>query len=105
MCRVLGSPLSDDLCNDDSINNTTDSNGNKNILLFVFTRSLSFIFLQNTTYSLFQLVDDPIFIPIEQLEQKDGKPEEFSSVVQDIKAGKTGHLRIEKGRKAVHKVI
>ena len=63
------------------------------------------LFLQNTTYSLFQLVDDPIFIPIEQLEQKDGKPEEFSSVVQDIKAGKTGHLRIEKGRKAVHKVI
>ena len=49
-------------------------------------------------------MDDPIFIPIEQLEQKGGKPAEFSKVVQGMKAGKTGHLTIERARKGLGKV-
>ncbi len=52
----------------------------------------------------FQLVDDPIFIPIEQLEQKGGKPAAFSEVVSEMKAGHTGHKRIENARKGRGKV-
>ncbi|ELU06451.1 hypothetical protein CAPTEDRAFT_215114 [Capitella teleta] len=37
------------------------------------------------------LVEDPIFIPIEQLEQKGGIPKEFTEVVAAMKAGLTGH--------------
>ena len=52
-----------------------------------------------------QLVDDPIFIPVSQLEQdKDGHPAEFSKVEADMKAGKTGHLHIQKARKGRRKV-
>ena len=53
---------------------------------------------------ILQLVDDPIFIPIEQLELKNGKPAEFSQVMKDMMARKSGHLRIEKGRKGLKKV-
>lgn len=53
-----------------------------------------------------QLVDDPIFIPIEQLEQdKNGEPAEFSNVVKDMKAGKTGYRKIHKARKGKGKVL
>ncbi|KAK2155924.1 hypothetical protein LSH36_227g06072 [Paralvinella palmiformis] len=47
-----------------------------------------------------KLVDDPIFIPIQHLEQdKDRNPPEFSQVIKDMTAGKTGHIRVEKARK------
>ncbi len=51
------------------------------------------------------MVDDPIFIPILQLEQdKKGHPAGFTQVYKDMQAGKTGHLRIEKGRRGRGKV-
>ena len=54
---------------------------------------------------LFQLVDDPIFIPILQLEMdKKGHPAEFATVVKEMQLGKTGHLRIEKARSGRGKV-
>ncbi|XP_013386854.1 voltage-dependent calcium channel subunit alpha-2/delta-2 [Lingula anatina] len=46
------------------------------------------------------LLDDPIFIPISQLEQdKEGHPTEFSKVLSEMVQGETGHLRIENGRR------
>ncbi|XP_052774120.1 voltage-dependent calcium channel subunit alpha-2/delta-3-like isoform X2 [Mya arenaria] len=45
------------------------------------------------------LLEDPIFIPIEKLEQnqrKNNEPLEFSLIVQDMKLGKEGSLRIDK---------
>ncbi len=46
-------------------------------------------------------MEDPIFIPIEQLEQdKEG----FSQIVMDMVAGKTGSLRVEQARKGRGKV-
>ena len=54
---------------------------------------------------LLQLVDDPIFIPILQLEMdKKGHPAEFAQVVKEMQLGKTGHLRIEKARSGRGKV-
>ncbi|CAH1773823.1 unnamed protein product [Owenia fusiformis] len=51
-----------------------------------------------------KLLDDPIFIPIQQLEQdKKGSPPEFSTVLREMKAGKTGSLRIEKARRGTPK--
>jgi voltage-dependent calcium channel alpha-2/delta-3 len=51
-------------------------------------------------------VNDPIFIPIEQLEQdKDGRPAKFSDVVKDMKAGRTGSLTVPRARKGKGKVI
>lgn len=45
------------------------------------------------------LVDDPIFIPISQLERdKDGNPPEFGLIEKEMKAGKTGQKRIEKSK-------
>ena len=44
-----------------------------------------------------QLLEDPIFIPINQLEQgKKNQPEEFSVVEKAMRAGKQGFLRIKK---------
>lgn len=48
-------------------------------------------------------MDDPIFIPIEQLETKGGQPADFYEVAKDMKAGKRGSRRIEKGRKGLGK--
>ena len=54
---------------------------------------------------LFQLVDDPIFIPILQLEMdKNGHPAEFAQVVKEMQLGKTGKIRIENARKGRGKV-
>ena len=53
-----------------------------------------------------QLVDDPIFVDISQLEQKAGKDEAtdlFGDIVKEMKAGKTGSKRIEKGDRALPK--
>ena len=49
---------------------------------------------------LLQLVDDPIFIPISQLEQS----RESRQMEADMKAGRKGHLRIEEGRKVKGRV-
>ena len=68
------------------------------------TQSQDLLIMLDTICVCLQLVDDPIFIPIEQLEQKGGKPAEFSEVVREMKAGKTGHLRIKKARKGLGKV-
>lgn len=52
-----------------------------------------------------QLVTDPIFIAIEQLEQdKDGNPKEMSLVIKEMKAGNTGSMTIPRARKAKGKV-
>jgi len=52
-----------------------------------------------------QLVTDPIFIPIEQLEQdKDGNPKEMSQVIKEMKDGLTGSMKIPRARKAKGKV-
>jgi hypothetical protein len=52
-----------------------------------------------------QLVNDPIFIPVEQLEQdKDGRPAKFSDVVRDMKASRTGNLVVPRARKGKGKV-
>ncbi|CAD5114296.1 DgyrCDS3438 [Dimorphilus gyrociliatus] len=53
------------------------------------------------TYSIPCLVDDPIFIPIEQLEQTQGEPRNFSRVVEEMKAGKTGQLTIKNARRGI----
>ena len=51
----------------------------------------------NKFYFALQLLEDPIFIPINQLEQnKKNQPEEFSVVEKAMRAGKQGSLRIEK---------
>ena len=51
------------------------------------------------------MVDDPIFIPILQLEMdKKGHPAEFAQVVKDMQLGKTGRIRIENARKGRGKV-
>jgi len=48
---------------------------------------------------LHQLLEDPIFIPIQQLEQdKERKPEEFNEIEQAMREGKVGQLRIEIAR-------
>ncbi|CAI9736897.1 Hypothetical predicted protein [Octopus vulgaris] len=45
------------------------------------------------------LVDDPIFIPISQLERdKDGNPPEFGIIEQEMKAGLTGQIRINESK-------
>ena len=50
-------------------------------------------------------MDDPIFIPIEQLEMnKDGQPAAFSQVIHDMKAGITGQKVIKNARKGIGKV-
>lgn len=41
-------------------------------------------------------MDDPMFIPISKLEQTDGKPEAFSEVERNMKAGNTGSISLEK---------
>ena len=44
-----------------------------------------------------QLLEDPIFIPINQLEQnKKNQPEEFSIVEKAMTSGKQGSLTIDK---------
>jgi hypothetical protein len=54
-----------------------------------------------------QLVEDPIFIPIEQLEQKGGEPKEFTEVVAAMKAGKTGQMQMNhtQGGKVGYRII
>ncbi|XP_070555607.1 voltage-dependent calcium channel subunit alpha-2/delta-2-like [Ptychodera flava] len=49
------------------------------------------------------LVDDPIFIPISQLEQREGRPEEFTSVEDAMKRGDSGYLRIENAYRGLPK--
>ncbi|XP_060584904.1 voltage-dependent calcium channel subunit alpha-2/delta-3-like [Ruditapes philippinarum] len=46
------------------------------------------------------LLEDPIFIPIQQLEKntETNKPEEFSEIERNMKLGKEGSLRIEKAK-------
>jgi len=52
-----------------------------------------------------QLVNDPIFIPIEQLEMnKDGQPVEFLNIIKEMKAGKTGSIKVPRARKGKGKV-
>lgn len=50
-----------------------------------------------------QLVDDPIFIPISTLEQRNGKPVKFNTVAQSMMEGKTGSLRIEDAIRSIPK--
>ncbi|KAL3869469.1 hypothetical protein ACJMK2_042147 [Sinanodonta woodiana] len=51
------------------------------------------------------LLEDPIFIPIHQLEQdKEGNPQEFSTIEQNMRAGKMGKLRIAKARDRIPRV-
>ncbi len=52
----------------------------------------------------FQLVDDPIFIHIKQLEQSEGKPEGFNEVVNDMTRGISGVKHIADASRAVPKV-
>ena len=51
----------------------------------------------------YQLVDDPIFIPISTLEQRNGKPVKFNTVAQSMMEGKTGSLRIEDAIRSIPK--
>lgn len=48
-------------------------------------------------------MDDPIFIPISTLEQRDGKPVEFNTVAQSMMEKKTGSLRIEDAIRSIPK--
>lgn len=54
--------------------------------------------IHKSVFLLFlQLLEDPIFIPIHQLEQdKERQPAEFSKIEQALRQGKEGQLRIEK---------
>lgn len=52
---------------------------------------------------LTQLVDDPIFIPISTLEQRNGKPAEFDTVAKGMMDGETGSLRIENAIRSIPK--
>jgi len=48
-------------------------------------------------YVAIQLLEDPIFIPIHQLETNmKNQPEEFFIIEQAMKLGKEGFLRIER---------
>ena len=49
---------------------------------------------------MLQLLEDPIFIPIQQLEKntETNEPEEFSEIERNMKLGKEGSLRIEKAK-------
>ncbi|XP_074641618.1 voltage-dependent calcium channel subunit alpha-2/delta-2-like [Tubulanus polymorphus] len=50
------------------------------------------------------LVDDPIFIPIRQLEQdKEGQPEHFNTVEENMRRGQTGKLFIKNARRGIQK--
>ena len=52
-----------------------------------------------------QLVDDPIFIHINKLEQSsEGKPEVFGDVVANMTRGIKGHIYIQDASRAVPKV-
>ena len=48
-------------------------------------------------------MDDPIFIPISTLEQRNGKPVEFNAVAQAMIEGKTGSLKIENAIRSIPK--
>lgn len=48
-------------------------------------------------------MDDPIFIPISTLEQRNGKPVKFNSVAKAMIDGETGHLRIEDAIRSIPK--
>nr|QJU69482.1 cacna2d1 [Nematostella vectensis] len=50
-----------------------------------------------------ELVDDPIFIQISDLEQRDGEPKEFSKVQEAMMDGKTGSYRIENAIRSIPK--
>ncbi|XP_033124937.1 voltage-dependent calcium channel subunit alpha-2/delta-1-like [Anneissia japonica] len=50
-----------------------------------------------------KLSDDPIFITISKLEQRDGKPENFSIVENNMKAGKSGFTYIKNAVRGVPK--
>ncbi|KAI8499269.1 hypothetical protein Bbelb_230330 [Branchiostoma belcheri] len=50
-----------------------------------------------------QLVDDPIFIPIRQLEMPNGKPEKFLEVEEAMKRGKRGSLYIKDAIRGIPK--
>lgn len=80
--------------------------------------SMSWLLLYKTTYVIelhvvfllrrcvlffYQLVDDPIFIPISTLEQRNGKPVKFNSVVKAMMDGETGSLRIEDAIRSIPK--
>lgn len=51
----------------------------------------------------FQLVDDPIFIQIDDLEQRHGKPAEFTKVKEAMIYGKTGSLKIDDAIRSIPK--
>lgn len=48
-------------------------------------------------------MDDPIFIPISTLEQRNGKPVEFNTVAKSMMDGETGSLRIEDAIRSIPK--
>ena len=50
-----------------------------------------------TTFCL-QLLEDPIFIPISQLEMHLGKPAKFLELQKHMLAGETGMIRFPKAR-------
>ncbi|EDO28538.1 predicted protein [Nematostella vectensis] len=52
-----------------------------------------------------RLVDDPIFIQISDLEQRDGEPKEFSKVQEAMMDGKTGSYRIENAIRSIPKEV
>ncbi|VEL17173.1 unnamed protein product [Protopolystoma xenopodis] len=50
------------------------------------------------------LLEDPIFVPIQQLEQdKDGNPREFSELLVQMSKGETGQMHIREGRRGTPK--
>jgi hypothetical protein len=59
----------------------------------------------SVTFCVLQLVDDPIFVDISELEQKPGTAEAvtFRQVIEEMKAGKTGMKRIELADRALPK--
>ncbi|XP_071807181.1 voltage-dependent calcium channel subunit alpha-2/delta-3-like [Asterias amurensis] len=49
------------------------------------------------------LVEDPILVPIRQLEQPEGEPKEFSDVIDAMLKGETGHIEIQNAQRGVPK--
>ncbi|XP_038057398.1 voltage-dependent calcium channel subunit alpha-2/delta-3-like [Patiria miniata] len=49
------------------------------------------------------LVEDPILVPIRQLEQPEGQPEEFSAVIDAMLKGETGYREIKNAQRGVPK--
>lgn len=54
---------------------------------------------QVISFTHLQLLEDPIFIPVSQLEQdRDGNPAEFSLIEEGMRKGETGICFIEKAK-------